>query len=118
MGYTHEQMRAVFTPKTVAVVGAPRSFKPGLVFLQALLDPGFKGDVFAVNPNADQILGLKAYPSVEAVPAQIDLAIAIVVDGDTVGLSVPIWDLPCAPPPAMILHCQAIVPPYREEFGL
>ena len=78
MSYTLEQMRAIFTPRTVAVVGAPRSFKPGLVFLQALLDPGFKGDVFPINPQADEILGLKAYPSVSAVPAEIDLAIVLV----------------------------------------
>ncbi|GAB4343403.1 MAG: acetate--CoA ligase family protein [Candidatus Abyssubacteria bacterium] len=78
MAYTLEQMEAVFSPRTVAVVGAPRSFKPGLVFLQALLDPGFKGDVFPINPNADQILGLKAYPSISAVPKKVDLAIVLV----------------------------------------
>ncbi len=78
MSYTQEQMQAVFYPKTVAVVGAPRSFKPGLVFLQALLDPGFKGEVFPINPNADEILGLKAYPRVSAIPAPVDLAIVLV----------------------------------------
>lgn len=78
MGYTIEQMQAVFSPRTVAVVGAPRSFKPGLVFLQALLDPGFPGEVFPINPNADEILGLKAYPSVSAVPKEVDLAIVLV----------------------------------------
>ncbi|UCD55998.1 MAG: CoA-binding protein, partial [Candidatus Hydrogenedentota bacterium] len=78
MSYTREQMQAIFSPRTVAVVGAPRSFKPGLVFLQALLDPGFKGEVFPINPNADEILGLKTYPSVSAVPAQVDQAIVLV----------------------------------------
>jgi acetyltransferase len=78
MSYTLEQMKAIFTPRSVAVVGAPRTFKPGLVFLQALLDPGFKGDVFPINPSADQILGLKAYPSVSAIPKPVDLAIALV----------------------------------------
>jgi acyl-CoA synthetase (NDP forming) len=78
MAYTLEQMEAVFSPRTVAVIGAPRTFKPGLVFLQALLDPGFKGEVFPINPNADQILGLKAYPSLSAVPKKVDLAIVLV----------------------------------------
>ncbi|MBI4831791.1 MAG: CoA-binding protein [Candidatus Lindowbacteria bacterium] len=78
MSYTLEQMQAIFTPRSVAVVGAPRSFKPGLVFLQALLDPGFKGEVFPINPNADEILGLKAYPSVSAIPRAVDMAIALV----------------------------------------
>jgi len=71
-------MEAVFLPKTVAVVGAPRTFKPGLVFLQALLDPGFKGEIFPVNPSADSILGLKAYPSLASIPADVDLAILLV----------------------------------------
>lgn len=78
MSYSPEQMQAIFSPKTVAVVGAPRSFKPGLVFLQALLDPGFKGKVFPINPRADEILGLKAYPSVRAVPERVDLAIVLI----------------------------------------
>jgi len=78
MSYAPEQMQAVFAPRTVAVVGAPRSFKPGLVFLQALLDPGFQGEVFPINPKADEILGLQAYPSVSAVPAEVDLAIVLV----------------------------------------
>ncbi len=78
MSYTREQMRAIFFPDSVAVVGAPRSFKPGLVFLQALLDPGFKGKVYPINPNADEILGLKAYPDVSKVPDGIDLAIILV----------------------------------------
>lgn len=76
--YTLEQMEAIFLPKTVAVVGAPRTFKPGLVFLQALLDPGFKGKVFPINPSADEILGLKAYPSLAEVPSKVDLAIVLV----------------------------------------
>ena len=78
MSYSREQMQAVFLPRSVAVIGAPRSFKPGLVFLQALLDPGFGGEVFPINPNADEILGLKAYPSVVSVPQEIDLAIVLV----------------------------------------
>jgi acyl-CoA synthetase (NDP forming) len=78
MSYTLEQMQAIFLPRTVAVVGAPRSFKPGLVFLQALLDPGFKGEVFPINPSANEILGLKAYPTVSAVPKEVDLAIVLV----------------------------------------
>ena len=78
MSYTIEQMQAIFRPRTVAVVGAPRSFKPGLVFLQALMDPGFKGKIFPINPKADEILGLKSYPNVSAVPEEVDLAIVLV----------------------------------------
>ncbi len=78
MSYTLEQMQAIFTPTTLAVVGVPRTPKPGLVFFQAQLDPGFKGKVFPINPNADEILGVKTYPSVSAIPDDIDLAIVLV----------------------------------------
>jgi acyl-CoA synthetase (NDP forming) len=78
MSHTPEQMKAIFTPATLAVVGVPRTPKPGLMFLQAQLDPGFKGKVFPINPHAEEILGLKTYPSVSAVPEPVDLAIVLV----------------------------------------
>ena len=59
----------------MAVVGISRSGKQGSVFLQGLLNPGFKGDVYVVNPSADEIMGVRAYPSIAALPATPDLAV-------------------------------------------
>jgi len=71
-----EDMRSLFEPGSVAVIGASRNpAKFGHVQLRNLVELGFQGEVYPVNPNADHVLGLKAYRSVREVPAPIDLAI-------------------------------------------
>jgi len=72
------QLDALFHPKSVAVVGVPRGMKTGKLFLISLLDLGFPGDIYPVNPQAQEIDGLKAYPSVSAIPGSVDLAIVLV----------------------------------------
>jgi len=65
-----------FNPESVAVVGASRTFgKAGNVIVINLLNLGFKGRVYAVNPKADTILGLKAYPDVSSLPEIVDVAV-------------------------------------------
>ncbi|WP_022852461.1 acetate--CoA ligase alpha subunit [Thermodesulfatator atlanticus] len=68
-----------FKPKTVAVIGASR--EPGKVghdVLRNLLDFNFPGHIFPINPKADEILGLKAYPSILEVPEDVDLVVIAV----------------------------------------
>jgi len=68
-----------FEPKSVAVVGPSRSpFKFGRFMLMNLLDLGFKGKVYAVNPKAEEVLGLKTYPSVDLIPDEVELAAIII----------------------------------------
>jgi len=66
-----------FEPRSVVVVGVPRGQGLGRRFLEALQKPGFHGDVYAVNPNAEEILGVRCYPSVSAIGKPIDLAIVV-----------------------------------------
>ena len=74
-----EELRYFFEPKSVAVVGASRSpLKFGNSVLQNLLDLEFKGKIYPVNPNADEILGLKAYPRVDSIDADVDLAVIVI----------------------------------------
>ncbi len=73
-----------FAPRSVAVVGAAREpGKFGYNVLNNLLQYGYKGQVFPINPKATEIMGLRCYPSVLDVPEAIDLAI-IVVPGKAV----------------------------------
>ncbi len=68
-----------FTPETVAVVGVAReSGKVGHFVFRNLIDGGFAGAVWPVNPKADEILGQKCYASVAALPATPDLVIVAV----------------------------------------
>lgn len=66
----------IFDPETIAVIGA--SDKPGSVgrtLLWNLVSNPFGGTVFPVNPNRKNALGIKAYPAIGDVPAQVDLAL-------------------------------------------
>ncbi|MDW8004585.1 MAG: CoA-binding protein, partial [Thermofilaceae archaeon] len=52
-------------PRSIAVIGASRDpSKIGYQVLKNILSSGFRGSVYAVNPNADEVLGLKCYRSV------------------------------------------------------
>lgn len=65
---------AVLEPKSVAVIGASTNpTKTGHVLLKNIVVNGFPGKVFPINPNADEIIGLKAYPKILDVPEDIDL---------------------------------------------
>jgi acyl-CoA synthetase (NDP forming) len=60
----------------VAVVGAGRSAGGiGNATLQSMVEFGFTGKLFAVNPNATEIHGVPCYASVSAIPDQVDLVI-------------------------------------------
>ncbi|MCL5099370.1 MAG: bifunctional acetate--CoA ligase family protein/GNAT family N-acetyltransferase [Candidatus Omnitrophica bacterium] len=69
---------AILAPKNVAVIGATE--KPGSVgrtVLWNLISTPFGGAVFPVNPTRPSVLGIKAYPSISAVPEPVDLAVLV-----------------------------------------
>ncbi|MGB9959632.1 MAG: acetate--CoA ligase alpha subunit [Candidatus Bathyarchaeales archaeon] len=66
----------IFNPKSVAIVGASdEEGSVGYVLMKNLLELGFEGEVYPVNLRKNEILGLKAYPSVEQLPKTVDLAV-------------------------------------------
>jgi acyl-CoA synthetase (NDP forming) len=70
---------AIFNAQSVAVVGASASTdKTGHIILKNILDGGFAGSVYPVNPKAETILGLKCYPSLSAIPGELDLVVVVV----------------------------------------
>jgi acetyltransferase len=74
--YKPHPLDAIFTPKTVAVIGATeRPGSVGRTVLWNLISHPFGGTVFPVNPKRHSVLGIKAYPSIAAVPESVDLAI-------------------------------------------
>ncbi len=67
-----------FKPESVAVVGASREEgKVGHDVLVNLMDDGFDGPVYPINPKADEIHGLSCYPDITSVGESIDLAIIV-----------------------------------------
>jgi len=72
-------LRNFFEPSSVAVIGASREpGKLGHEILRNIIEAGFKGKLYPVNPKADEILGLKCYPSIKMVPTKVGLAVIIV----------------------------------------
>ena len=74
-----ESLRPLLSPQTVAIIGASRH--PGTIgylLLQCMVQAGFTGTVYPVNPNADSIMSIKAYPSVLDVPDKVELAVIAV----------------------------------------
>ena len=70
---------AIFRPRSIAVVGASR--RPNTIgwqILDNLLRHGFAGAAYPVNPTADAVHSMRAYPSVEAIPDEVDLAVIVV----------------------------------------
>jgi acetyltransferase len=69
-------LTAVFTPRTVAVVGASeKSGSVGRNVLWNLLSNPFGGTVFPVNPNRESVLGIKSYRALSEVPESVDLVL-------------------------------------------
>ncbi|MGH9038973.1 MAG: CoA-binding protein [Acidimicrobiia bacterium] len=71
-------LRSFFEPRSVAVVGAsPDPARGGHRIVRNLLEH-FGGHVYAVNPHATEVLGLPTYPTVGAIPGEVDLAVVFI----------------------------------------
>jgi len=73
------ELEYIFHPKSVAVVGAsadPRKY--GNMYLDLLLKFGFKGRVYAVNPNETNVLGLSTYSSFGDIQESVDYVISTI----------------------------------------
>jgi acyl-CoA synthetase (NDP forming) len=74
---SHELDR-LFFPKSIAVVGATPKNKQigsGNMFIEGAFRQRYQGNIYPINPDAEQVLGYKAYPSVQAIPGEVDLVI-------------------------------------------
>ncbi len=76
---TVASLQPFFTPRSVAVVGASRD--PGSIgyrILESLVMNRFNGPVYPVNPKAQVVGSILAYPTVAAIPGPVDLAVITV----------------------------------------
>lgn len=71
-------LSSIFSPQSVALIGATEN--PGSVgrtILENLTKGSFAGPIYPVNPKRESVLGIKAYPSITAVAAKVELAIIV-----------------------------------------
>lgn len=71
-------LEEILHPQSIAVVGASGSGGRGSGFLSPLLELGFKGKIYPVNPKYSEIEGMKAYPSLREIPDSVDYVISAV----------------------------------------
>ncbi len=72
-------LETLFSPKSIAVIGASRSEgKLGYAVLANIVRSGFGGAIYPINPGADEILGLPVYPDIETIEGTVDLAVIVI----------------------------------------
>lgn len=73
---TRSPLHDILAPAGIAVIGASADpTKRGYKAMVGLIKDGYRGDIYPVNPKADMILGVKAWPSVTAIPGNPQLAL-------------------------------------------
>ena len=67
----------VFSPRSIAIVGASSNpdSRANQNFLQPLLDFGYPGRIYPVNPYITEVMGLKAYANMQDIPEPVDYVI-------------------------------------------
>ncbi len=72
-------LQPLVNPKSVAIIGAARNVGTiGNLLMRCILQSGYSGIVYPVNPNTEAVLSIKSYPSVLDVPGKVDMAIIAV----------------------------------------
>lgn len=79
MANLFSNVKSIFYPKSVALIGA--SDKKGTIgygIINNMVSGGYKGKIYPVNPKSDTILNIKSYPSVKAIPDEVEMAVVII----------------------------------------
>ena len=80
-------LEALFRPRAVAVIGASRERGTiGAEIFHNLIAHEFRGPVYPVNPRADVVQSVRAYPSIAQVPGPVDLAVIVVPAAHALGV--------------------------------
>jgi len=75
-------LSAILRPRSIAVVGASRhETSIGREILHNLIEYGFSGPLYPVNPNAASIHSIRSYPSLRDIPEPVDLVVVVVPKG-------------------------------------
>jgi acetyltransferase len=76
--FTSHYLRGALAPRSIAVVGATeRADALGLHVFNNIVDGGYKGDIYPVNPKHAQVRGIRCYPSLEALPIAPELVVIV-----------------------------------------
>ncbi|QBI54214.1 acetate--CoA ligase family protein [Streptomonospora litoralis] len=69
-------MNRIFKPRSIAIIGASNEHgKIGNSVIRNVVDGGYAGKVYPINPKADEVYGRAAYPTIAEAPDDIDVAV-------------------------------------------
>ncbi|MGD9031749.1 MAG: CoA-binding protein [Desulfobacteraceae bacterium] len=76
---TKSQLSLFFEPRSIAVIGSLREgFFGGYVVIKSLLNAGYSGEIYPINPASEVVHGLRVYPAIKEVGADIDMALIMI----------------------------------------
>ncbi|MBS3782573.1 MAG: acetate--CoA ligase family protein, partial [Candidatus Thermoplasmatota archaeon] len=79
MAPKQDNLERLFNPRSIAVIGAStKEGKVGHTLFSNILESGYEGEVYPVNPKGGNVLGRELYESIEDLPEPIDLAVIVV----------------------------------------
>ncbi len=82
---SNQLLEEILHPQSIAVVGASESGR-GAGFITPLLELGYKGKIYPVNPGYSEVLGIKTYPSLRDIAGSVDYVISAVPASEVMNL--------------------------------
>ncbi len=77
--HSRNDLRNFYEARSIAVIGTFRDdWFGGFVTIKSLLNAGYKGRIYPINPNYREVHGLKVHPNVSDVPGSIELAVIMI----------------------------------------
>ena len=73
-----EHIEKMLFPRSITIIGASARLQYGGRFLSNLLESGYSGSIFPINPCYDELMGVRCYPNISSLPEIPDLAAVIV----------------------------------------
>ena len=71
-------LKSLLSPRSVAVVGASKEGSRGAAVVRNLRDVVFEGPIYPVNPRYENVLDMPCFPTLQAIPHPVDLAVLVV----------------------------------------
>ncbi|MEA3027758.1 MAG: hypothetical protein QOF91_3043, partial [Alphaproteobacteria bacterium] len=108
----HPNLAKLLSPRSVAIVGPNDKGNPGARALQNIINVGFAGAIYPINPNYETLDGRKCYPSLAALPEVPDLVVSAV---PVAGAMKVVHDAEAVGAPSMVLFCDGFIDLGTEE---
>ena len=102
----HPNLAKLLSPRSVAVVGPNDKGNTGARALKNLINVGFAGPVYPVNPNYDTLEGRKCYPSLTALPEVPD---SVIISVPVAGALKVVHEAEAIGTPSIVLFCDGFV---------